>query len=71
MSDSETTGWKRITHRHYQKTIDGVLYDLIRVRSWPWSVFADKVVFSKDYHCIPDAKRAAHEHARKTEGDKN
>ena len=64
MSDSDTRGWKRITHRHYQKAIGGVLYEVVRLNGWPWTVYADKLPFDKTSHCIPDAKRAAHAHAR-------
>lgn len=70
---SDTTGWTRQEPGCYTKIIDGVEYKLQHRSSWwkgpYWAVFAGTTTIhgyqtGRIIRSLPDAKRAAHEHAR-------
>lgn len=57
---SDTTGWKMeewYQHEYYHKTIAMKRYEIV-FRPWGYDLMG------KTYHCLDDAKRAAHDHAR-------
>lgn len=60
---SGTTGWKRFASRDYVKSIGGATYEICWNGNWKiWRC----VTFIAERTYLADAKRLAHEHARKT-----